>query len=238
MSDPWPRRGPWEPPAGPAEDHGSAEEPEETGLIKGSPGTGTRSAADQQKTSIRPRHIGGRSVVPHKAQKRPRRDQQQSTAMSRAIADPQKTTKGPDVRLKQPRCAPSGTQWSPTGLSGPSRVLYGSCLCPCLAMLGHRSVHSGTRRSPAIRAPINAWNTRRRHLEAVLGTPAERAEELSGQGGAVVVAPVASPIRPGAAGRAEGKGEPGCRAPHGATGQRLRFLPCLTGGGCPEGENP
>lgn len=136
-NDPWPRRDPGEPPAEPAEGQGAAAESGDTGLIKGAPGTGTRSTADQQKTSIRPPHIGGRSVVPAGTQASPRRDQQQSTAMNRAIADPQKTTKGPDVRLKQPRCAPSGTQWGPTGLSGLSQVLYGSCLCPCLAMLGH-----------------------------------------------------------------------------------------------------
>lgn len=85
-----------------------------------------------------------------------------------------------------------------------------------------------------MRARTGTWNTRLRHLEAVL----ERAEELSEQGGAAVVAPVASPSRPGAAGRAEGKGEPGSRAPHGAKGQKLRFLERLTGGGGPKGKNP
>ena len=44
-----------------------------------------------------------------------------------------------------------------------------------------------------MRARTGTWNTRLRHLEAVL----ERAEELSEQGGAAVVAPVASPTRPG-----------------------------------------
>lgn len=42
----------------------------------------------------------------------------------------------------------------------------------------------------------------------------------------------------GAARRAEGKGELGSRAPHGAKGQKLRFLKRLTGGGGLEGKNP
>jgi hypothetical protein len=71
-----------------------------------------------------------------------------------------------------------------------------------------------------MRARTGTWNTRLRHLEAVL----ERAEELSEQGGA--------------ARRAEGKGELGSRAPHGAKGQKLRFLKRLTGGGGLEGKNP
>jgi hypothetical protein len=51
-----------------------------------------------------------------------------------------------------------------------------------------------------------------RYLEHPPATVLERAEELSEQGGAAVVAPVASPTRPGAARRAEGKGELGSRA--------------------------
>ena len=48
-----------------------------------------------------------------------------------------------------------------------------------------------------MRARTGTWNTRLRHLEAVLERAEERAEELSEQGGAAVVAPVASPTRPG-----------------------------------------
>lgn len=179
-NDPWPRRDPWEPPAGPAEGHGAATESGDTGLFKGPPGTGTRSAADHQETSIRPPRIGGSSVVPAGTQASPRRDQQQSTAMSRAMADPQKTTKGPDVRLKQPRCAPSGTQWGSTGLSGPSRVLYGSCLCSCLAMLGHDVSTPGP--EGVQRCGMD------RYLEHPPATVLERAAELSEHGGAAVAA--------------------------------------------------